>query len=166
MPKNNGKRFEQDFVASLRGLDDVSVDRFFDAWQMRKNVANVSDYVAYRYPHQFYFECKSYQGDSIPLSALSHKQHSGLLQKSKIYGVVAGAVLNFRLEGIEDEPQTYFMNIKDIEQMRLNGLASINLDYSKAFGVRVDSQMKRTRYKYDALKLLQELSMEDEPFYE
>jgi hypothetical protein len=50
--------------------------------------------------------------------------------------------------------------------MRLNGMASISLEYTKAFGVRVDSQMKRTRYKYDALKLLQELSMEDEPFYE
>jgi penicillin-binding protein-related factor A (putative recombinase) len=151
---NHGKRFEQDFVASFKGLPDVSIDRFYDIMGFHKNVSNPSDYVAYQYPHQFYFECKSYEGGYIPLSALSHSQKTKLLAKSKIDGVIAGAVFNFRME----EPETYFVDIQALEVMRLNGQGGITPEIAKSIGIYVPHTLKRTRYKYDIPKLLGELN--------
>lgn len=152
---NEGKRFEQDFLASFKGLPDVSIDRFYDVWGVRKHIANKSDFVAYRFPNQFYFECKSYSGDYIPISALSHQQYSGLLSKSKIRGVIAGVMLNYRLS---DSCETYFLDIRQVESLRLAGVGGVNLWTASQMGLRVESILKRTRYRYGVISMLETLS--------
>lgn len=153
---NMGKRFEQDFLSSFKEARNVSIDRFYDVWGNRKNISNVSDYVAYKFPHQYYFELKSYEGDYIPLSALSYRQYTGLLTKSKIDGVIAGALLNFRTE----TPQTFFVSIENIEAMRLSGVGGINIEKASQVGYEVSSKLKRTRYVYDVIDLMDALASE------
>lgn len=155
-----GKRFEKDFRDSCELLAPaVSVDRLKDPVGGYAGVNNICDYIVYRIPNLYYFELKSYQGDRIPITAISRNQLSGLYKKSKVLGASAGVIFNYRLTVGEDTEDTedelaYFVDIRDIYKLIKNDIKSVDLFAAKQLGVRLHGSRKVSHYRYDVAKFL------------
>jgi penicillin-binding protein-related factor A (putative recombinase) len=163
--KNYGKIFQEDFQKSSLNLPDVSMDRIYDTTSGFKGHSTICDFQAYMYPFQYYFELKSYDGERIPFSAIRPNQYDGLLEKSKIKGVIAGIIFNFRKA--EKEQYAWFVDIRTIEKMKLEGKKSIKLDDAILLGEPLVGTRKVIRYNYlvhaflDALSEIKENELND-----
>lgn len=150
---SSGKIFEGDFKDSAGMFPDkVSIDRFYDVMGGRKGINTPCDFVVYMFPHQYYFELKSYEGERISLSVLTDNQFNGLIEKSKVDGVYAGVLFNFR-KTIGDI--AVWVPIQYIGQMIwIDGLKSISLTEALEHGIRLQSTKRRTHYTYNLETLL------------
>lgn len=151
---NPGKVFEQDFQTSFKNYPHISIDRIYDAMGFRKNVANISDFIVYRYPSLFYFECKSVKGTYFGFSSLSEKQYTGLISKARLKGVTAGILINFR-----SVPATYFIPIEVVAHRLMSGEKGINVKECEAVGTLLFYRKKRTRYSYTIPDFLRALEV-------
>lgn len=59
MSINRGKQFEQKLQEQFKKLKDISIDRLYDVTTGYKNQNNVCDFIVYKEPNIFYFECKA-----------------------------------------------------------------------------------------------------------
>lgn len=142
MPKSAGKLFEEDFKKSIP--KDVFTQRLKDDMSGFKGVANICDYILYRYPYLYLFELKSHKGKSIPFSALREKQYSGLNMVSNFKGVTAGFIFNFR-----DYNKTYFVDADVLYSYIIaEEKKSFSLKWCEDNGVIIGQKKKRTRYRY------------------
>lgn len=116
-----GKKFEDIFKDSVKKVQGVSIDRIHDQTTKYKGSKNVSDFIAYKYPRQYYFECKTTSCTSLSFENIT--QWQDLLEKSRIEGVVAGVVIWFYEKGV-----TIFVDIRLLECMRQEGYKSISYD--------------------------------------
>lgn len=133
MAKNNGKQFEQVIREALERLPDVSVDRIHDQTTHFKGSTNVSDFVVYKKPYQYYFECKSVHGNLLSIYGkdpdhkygnITNAQWEGMLEKSKINGVFAGVICWW-----VDKNVTRFIPIQMLQFLRdVCGMKSIKFD--------------------------------------
>ena len=112
---NRGKDFEGQVRKAIESVEDVSVDRLLDPQSGYAGVRNICDFIVYKHPIQYYIECKSCYGKSLPFSNITDNQYMGLLEKSKIYGVVAGYMIWFI-----DEDKTVFVSAPALEYLKLN----------------------------------------------
>ena len=144
MPQNRGKQFEGVIKQAFERIRGVSVDRIPDQTNGYKNSSNVCDFMVYKYPYQYYIECKSVHGNTFPLSNVSKNQREGMLKKSKIMGVVAGVIIWWI-----DRDVTKFIPIQVIEHERVAGAKSLRYD-SKAFSnIEMRGHKKRVFFDYD-----------------
>lgn len=150
---NAGKYFESDIMKSykeeIENGSDYDLYRLYDTMGGRAGVRNVSDFIAYRYPAMFYIECKSTKDPRMNFNYLSDNQYNGLLEKSKIKGVFAGVLINFR-----GEETTYYVDIKTIEAMKNAGLKSISWKDCEAVGIKLKGEKIRVRFRYKLDELL------------
>lgn len=163
MPKNEGKVFEDCIKASVpdtcwiyRLRDNAS--SFAKGEGTRFTSSNICDFIAFDDITRtlFLWECKSTKGTSIPLSMLRDNQIKGLLEASK-HNLVAGLLLNFRNENND----TFFLLIDDFVYM-MNEISkkSFNVKDLINYGaIRIDSEKKRTKYKYNLSKLIGEIHL-------
>ena len=120
MGTNRGKQFEEVIKKSFLKLKNVSVDRIHDQTNGYAGSSNICDFIVYKYPYQYYIECKSVHGNTFPLSNLTDKQYKGLLNKSKIYGVCTGVLIWYI-----DRDVTVFVPISFIKWQKELGRKSI-----------------------------------------
>lgn len=67
MAVNYGKAFEKVFKEDfLNTVPGSTIDRLYDPTGGFVGISNISDYIGYAYPHIFYLECKSIQGNTFP----------------------------------------------------------------------------------------------------
>ena len=92
MAQNRGKQFELVVRRAFEKVSDVSIDRLNDNTAGFKGVAGICDFIVYRKPYEFYFECKSVHGNTLPFQNITETQWNGLLEKSKTKGVFAGVI--------------------------------------------------------------------------
>ena len=92
MAINRGKDFEKVIKEAFEKVPGVSIDRLHDQMNGFAGSANISDFIMYKYPHEYYIECKSVHGNTLPFSNISKNQWNGMLEKSKIDGVFAGVM--------------------------------------------------------------------------
>lgn len=92
MAENRGKQFEQKIREAFLKIPNVSIDRIPDQTMGYKGACNISDFIVYKEPYEYYVECKSVHGASLPFSNISQNQWQGMLEKSKIEGVFAGVI--------------------------------------------------------------------------
>lgn len=157
--KNRGKAFEQRIKEACLSMPDVSVDRIPDQMGHYKGARNICDFIVYRYPTEYYLECKSVYDTSFPLSNITDDQLKGLVRKSNIPGVIAGIVVWFI-----DLDLTYFIPITYIRILKEADIKSINpkKDYWNELGTDlwkfpVSGKKDRVYYKYNLEPLFNQL---------
>ena len=153
MGENRGKQFEDVIRKSFEKVSDVSIDRLHDQTTGFKGSQNICDFIVYKEPYEYYIECKSVHGASLPFSNITDTQWSGLLEKSKIEGVFAGIIVWF-----VDKEVTKFIPIELLDVLRKSGDKSIRFN-SLFIGVQtvagfipvVDLKGKKKRifFEYD-----------------
>ena len=154
---NRGKSFENEILKQLKQINGVSVDRVHDQTTGFRGSKNICDIIAYRYPNQFYFECKTVHGNVLPFSNISDNQWEGLLEKSTKLGVFAGVICWWVDKGI-----TAFIPIALLYMLLLHGKKSIRYDCEyNLFGaykmLLIKGKKKRVFFDYDLKGFLNEL---------
>lgn len=151
MPKSSGKKFEEDFANSVP--NSVFKQRLKDDMSGFKNVANICDYILYRYPSLYLLELKSHKGKSIPFDALREKQISGLFAEVGRRGVRAGFVFCF-----SDIEEVYYVKAEDVVSFINSGeRKSFPIEWCREHGKRLEGEKARTRFKYNVDKFLDEI---------
>ena len=144
--KNVGKIFEEDFIKSVP--TNIFNFRFRDLPHfLTKNNKyminnNPCDFLIYN-RYLYTLELKSCAGASYPISNTRENQVEGLLKFSKMLGVISGFIINMRKYN-----ETYFLHIDDyIHLTKIK--KSINIKELRIYGIRINQELKRTRYKYN-----------------
>lgn len=158
---NRGKDFEKEIKTCFELVPHVSVDRLPDPMSGYSGVRNICDFSVFQSPDTFYIECKCHYGNTLNYkSDIRVNQWDGLLEKSKIFGCVAGVVVWFI-----DHDVTAFVTIQDLLAHRNSGHKSLNVVDITGDNIvphfLVDGIKKRTMYKYlgeDFLRKLHETS--------
>ena len=133
-------------------MPGVTIDRLHDQMNGFAGSANISDFIVYKYPHEYYIECKSVHGNTLPFSNISKNQWNGMLDKSKIDGVFAG-VLCWWI----DKDVTTFIPIQFLQMAKDKHFVSIPSDYEtkwilddyKYLPFNIIGKKKRVFFEYD-----------------
>lgn len=160
MNTNSGKVFEEDFRKSCGTVVDVSTVRLLDPQAGYKSVGNICDFILYRKPIQVFIECKSYASHRIAFSAIRPTQWEGLIVKSRVPGVVAGVLFNFRPFGAD--PMAVFVPILELEKLADLEYKSITLPEALKLGTLLPATKRRVRYSYDVSAWLRQLEVCEE----
>lgn len=171
---NRGKDFEERIRAAFESVHNCSVDRLHDQMSGFAGSSNICDFIIYRKPHQLYLECKACYGNTLNFHNITDNQWKGLLEKSKIDGVIAGVVVWFI-----DHDETVFIPIQALNNSRENGAKSVNIRTAqREFGMNyipLSGQKKRIFFDYYAEEFLNYLewleifdpnTLGEEPQYE
>ena len=122
MGDNLGKKFEVKFKEDFEKIPGSTIDRIYDVTNGYFGLRNICDFIGYVYPTIFYFECKSINGNTFPLSNL--KQYNKLITKKGIKGVKAGVVLWFK-----DHDKILYIPIETFEKLIEDNKKSYNIKY-------------------------------------
>ena len=161
--KNEGKKFEEDIKSSVpencwiyRLRDNAS--SFANGTNTRFTSSNICDYILLDDVTKtlFLVECKSTNGTSIPLTMIRENQIEGLKDASK-HQLVAGLLVNFR----NAKNDTFFILIdKYLDMMKSLNKKSFNIhDLENIGATRIESEKKRTRYRYNINKMMEDLHL-------
>lgn len=166
MAVNRGKQFEDKVREAFERMPDVSVTRLIDPQNGYAGVRNICDYIVYRYPVQYFIECKSCHGNTLSIhsndpkrayGAITNNQWEGLEEKSKIPGVVAGYMIWFI-----DHDTTCFIPAHLMRKLRDAGHKSVNyytfpLDLDGEW-VYIRGEKKRVLFEYDMTSFFNEIN--------
>lgn len=161
--QNEGKKFETDIKESIpdtcwfyRLRDNASA--FAGGENTRFTSSNICDYLLLddKTRTLFLVECKSTKGTSIPLSMIRQSQIDGLKEASE-HHLVAGLLVNYRNENND----TFFILIDEyLDLIKSLNKKSFNVkDLIDIGATRIESEKKRTRYKYNIEKMIRELHL-------
>lgn len=117
---NLGKKFEDKFKADFSKLPGVSLDRLYDPTGGYSGVRNISDFIAYVFPNEYYVECKSCHGNTWNFS--NYTQYEKQLGKIGIKGVRVGVVL-----WMIDHDKVVYLPTKTVKQMKEDAKKSFNI---------------------------------------
>ena len=157
MAVNRGKDFEDCIREACEAIPDTSVTRLIDPQAGYAGVRNICDFIIYRYPTQIFLECKSCHGNTLSIhsndpkkryGAITNNQWEGLLEQSKVRGVVAGVVIWFI-----DHDKTVFIPIQRLEYYKQHGYKSVNITTMwDDDWFPIDGKKKRVYFEYDMEK--------------
>lgn len=136
MAKNYGKEFEQKFKEDFLKLGDCSADRLYDVVTGYKSIKQVADFICYKFPNNFYIECKSHRGASIPMANIT--QYDKLKEKIGITGVRAGVVL-----WLIDKDVVMYIPMSTIKQLKESGEKSIGIRHLDDYNIYVIPSTKK-----------------------
>lgn len=155
MKVNRGKNFENEIRKAFSKYSNISLDRFPDPMAGYAGIRNICDFGVYRYPFQYYFECKAISGNTLNFtSSITKDQWAGLIEKSKIPGVIAGVIVWFI-----DYDITVFVPIEELKRIRDAGAKSLNIKYlatgnplndKEVLNFKLPARKKRVLFEYDA----------------
>lgn len=156
MSKSRGKKFEEHFRDSLKKVEGLSIERLKDPQDGYKGNGNVCDFILYKYPYQYCFELKSVQGKYFSFNNLTENQYYGLIEKSKIKGIIAGVVIWF-----VDYDKTIFVPITEIQKAKENKIAnSINMNNLDKFSfIELEGKKKRVFFDYNLKTFFLEVNL-------
>ena len=154
MAVNRGKQFEEQIKEAFEKVPHTSVTRLIDPQNGYAGVRNICDFIVYHYPHQYFIECKSCYGNTLPFYNITKNQWDGLYEKSKIDGVVAGYIIWFI-----DHDRTIFVPAQSMITHKELGAKSYNIakqwdsDY-----IEIEGKKKRVLFDYDMNSFFEEFS--------
>ena len=177
MAKNTGKNFES--IIKSKAPSNLKVTRIPDPPQSftqrsdtRFSKKNPYDFEAFDSIHRinYCFELKSVaqkylsyhtsQEDEKEKKSAHIQWHQieGLSKASEYDNVIAGFLLNFRLDN--DEQLLYFLNIKDFNKFRKStNKHSLNImDITLNGGIKINGEKLRVNYRWDLDKFLESQS--------
>ena len=167
---NRGKDFEGQVHDGFAKIEGVSIDRLPDPMAGYAGVRNICDFLVYKYPTQYYIECKSCYGNTLSIhsndpkkkyGAITNNQWEGLLEKSKIPGVKAGILVWFI-----DYDVTYWLDIRLLQKHREAGNKSIKyfadwIDFTqetKEMWTHILGKKRRVLFDYDFIPFFEEMN--------
>lgn len=134
---NRGKDFEGVFKECCEKVDGVSIDRLHDQTTGYVGSSNICDFIVYRYPYEYYLECKSTHSNTFSIHSnpkkdkygrlkgfygnISDTQWKGLSEKQQIDGVLAGVILWFINKDV-----TVFIPIEELQRLYDKGIKSVH----------------------------------------
>ena len=156
MVENRGKRFEKVIQTAFEKVPGVSIDRLHDQTTGYIGSSNICDFIVYKEPYEYYIECKSVHGASLPFSNITETQWSGLFEKSKIEGVFAGIICWFI-----DKDITLFIPIQVLQICKYRGWKSIRYDVNGYHGsiIEIKGKKKRVFFDYAMEEFLKEINI-------
>lgn len=170
MSENRGKKFEEVVRDAFEKVSNTSVVRLHDQTNGYLGSSNHCDFIVYRKPYEFHIECKSVHGNTLSIHSIpkpdkhgvlhgfygniTDTQWTGLLEKSKISGVVAGVICWW-----VDKDVTLFIDIRRLEYLRNAGLKSIRYDNDEWTDliIPIKGKKKRVFFDYDMEGFLDEI---------
>jgi hypothetical protein len=156
MADNLGKKFENVIKKSFLKVSDVSIDRLHDQTNGFRGSQNICDFIVYKKPYEYYIECKSVHGASLPLDNITDTQWNGLLQKSQIEGVFAGIICWWVDKGI-----TKFIPIQLLAWLDMTCYKSIRYDVvcmeSGMEVFEIQGKKKRVFFDYNMNQFLKDM---------
>lgn len=152
MAQNRGKDFENVVREAFEKVPNVSIDRLHDQTTGWKGSSNICDFIVYREPYEYYFECKSVHGNTLPFRNISATQWNGLLEKSFIEGVYAGIICWWI-----DKDRTLFIPIQTLQKLLNSGNVSYRYDWDSYDVVEIKGKKKRVFYDYNMEEFLNEV---------
>ena len=126
MAQNRGKQFEEVIKEAFLTVPNTSVVRLPDPVQGYLGYRNICDFIIYHYPNQLFIECKSVHGGTLPFSNITDNQWQGLLEMSKIDGVIAGVICWWI-----DKDVTAFIPISVLRDLKELGHKSVSYQWDK-----------------------------------
>lgn len=151
MGQNRGKQFEQIIKEAFLKVPNVSVDRIPDQVSgFKVTSANICDFIVYKKPYEYYIECKSVHGATLPFSNIRPNQWNGLLEKSKIDGVIAGVICWW-----VDYDVTAFIPIQFLQEQKEMGRKSVQYglatqcEFEHHTPFEIKGKKKRVFFDYD-----------------
>lgn len=122
---NRGKQFEAKFKDQwLTTVNDSMVYRLYDVTMGYKTIANVGDFICYKYPYCYIVDCKSKEGNTLPFSDL--RQYDLMLDYKNIKGLYVGFIVWFI-----DHDRVLWIPIQTMEKIKNEGLKSFNINKMK-----------------------------------
>lgn len=157
MAENRGKKFERVIKEAFGKVPGVSIDRLHDQTTGYRGSSNICDFIVYREPYEYYFECKSVHGASLPFSNITDTQWNGLLNKATFKGVFAGVICWW-----VDKDKTVFIPIQELVAMRIVGMKSVRYDAiddcdGDTTMIEIKGKKKRVFFDYDMEEFLNEI---------
>ena len=70
---NRGKDFEAVVKDCFLTVPGVSIDRLHDQMTGFKGSTNICDFIVYKEPYEYYFECKAVHGNTLPFSNITKR---------------------------------------------------------------------------------------------
>ena len=160
---NRGKMFEEDFFKSFSGYPEISIDRVNDNMGGYAGVSGFCDFNIYKYPNLFHLELKSTEAKSLSFDALTRHQFSGLLDKSQIPGICAGIVVEWHNDRSLFHA-VYYLDIREWAFLKTTeDRKSLTLEHCMDKGIALLGWKKVTRYRYEILPWLQQISAVKKP---
>lgn len=168
--QNRGKQFENVIEKAFKKVPNTSIVRLHDQTTGYLGSTNHCDFIVYNKPFEYHLECKSVHGNtlsihSIPKQDKNGKLHGfygnitdtqweGLLEKSKIPGVIAGVICWWI-----DKDVTKFIPIQALEYERFIGAKSIRYDSKMFSSIEIKGNKKRVFFDYDAERFLTDVAL-------
>lgn len=141
---NYGKKFEDIIKYSMMNVQGVDVQRLYDTTNGYIGVKQPADFIVYKYPHQYYIECKCTWENTFHKSYLT--QLYDLYQKSLHYGIISGVIIWF----IRHD-RTVFIRAEDLNK-HFEDHASVNIKEIRNKElpfIDIPGKKKRTFFDYD-----------------
>lgn len=146
MAVNKGKQFEERFKKDwLESFPNSALTRLYDQVSGYKEASrNICDFICYNHPYQFFIECKSHKGASIPFDKIP--QYDKMVKVVGIKGVRAGVVL-----WLYDKDKVFYIPISTITEMKKDDKKSIGLKaVEEGYNIiEIPSEKLRTFMKSD-----------------
>ena len=155
MAENRGKQFEGVIKEAFEKVPGVSIDRLHDQTNGFVGSSNICDFIVYKEPNEIYIECKSCHGNTFTLSNITDNQRKGMLEKSNIYGVLAGVIIWW-----VDKDLTVFVPIKEIQRLKDEDHKSISANSvldGYIWCYEILGKKKRVLFDYDMQKFLEDV---------
>ena len=185
MAVNRGKTFEDVIKDAFERVPDTSVVRLHDQTTGYLGSSNHCDFIVYRKPYEYHIECKSVHGNTLSIHSIpkpdkhgvlhgfygniTDTQWNGLVEKSKIEGVVAGVICWWI-----DKDVTAFIPIWYLDYIKRNHpeVKSINvnlmlkeseelekyIDFKNPHFIQIKGKKKRVFFDYAMKEFLEEVS--------
>lgn len=138
--KKLGKKFEDEVYKQFKDYPNVSIDHIPDQTMRYKGRKNVSDFIVFRRPKEYYVECKTVHGNRLPFSNIT--QFDALMEKVDIDGVVPGVLCWW-----VDKDITRWMPIDELAYLKSLGNKSVR--YDDNVGWVITGHKKKVYFEYD-----------------
>ena len=149
MGSDMGKKFEKIIFDGFNALPNVSIDRIPDQTMHYKDRKNVSDFIVFRIPFEYYVECKTVHGNRLPFKNIT--QFDKLLEKSRIAGVKAGILCWW-----VDKDVTRWLPIEKLEIYRAGDAKSFRYDDPLTGAKTIKGRKKKVFFEYDLSSFFEE----------
>lgn len=152
MSVNRGKQFEEVVKEAFEKVPNTSVVRLHDQTNGYLGSKNHCDFIVYHKPLEYHIECKSVHGNTLPFTNITDNQWQGLLDKSKIKGVVAGVMCWWI-----DKDVTKFISINELQSIKIYLPESKSIRYDTELGIDIKGKKKRVFFDYNMNEFFNEV---------
>lgn len=121
MGQSIGKKFEERFkIDWVKTFPNSTITRLYDVTSGYTAINTISDFICYNYPNQFFVECKSHKGASLPIANIT--QYDKMVKEVGKQGVRVGVVL-----WLIEKDKVYYIPVSTLKKMKEDGKKSVGL---------------------------------------